>query len=113
MIESIFGNETTALIFLNIYHYGEIHTAAISRNTGKFPRAIINQLNNLEEKGLLVSKTVGKSRLYLFNGKSPYIKHLKEIIKITYDSLPIKLKENLFKESLRPRKKGRPVINEK
>lgn len=110
MIDKLFGNETLAMIFLNLYHYDEVYCALIERNTGIGSRAILNQLNKMEEVGVLISKVVGRSRLYQFNPKSPVIKPLKEIIKITYSNMNIKMKEKMFKERMRPRAKGKKVI---
>lgn len=64
----------------------------------------------MEEVGILVSRTVGKTRLYQFNPKNPVIKPLKEIIKITYSNLNVKMKEKMFKERTRPRAKGKDII---
>lgn len=110
MLETIFGSETTATILLNIYHYEEIHARAIARNMGKVHGGIVHQLDRLESGGLLVSKEIGRTRVYLFNPKSPYTNPVKDIIRITYDAMPIKVKEKLFQERTRPRAKGKEVI---
>jgi DNA-binding transcriptional ArsR family regulator len=110
MLEKIFGNKTIALVLLNIFHYGEIHARAIARNMGKVHRGIIQQLDRLEEASILVSREIGRSRVYQFNPKSPYTAPVKKIIEITYDAMPVKLKEEMFRERVRPRSKGKKVI---
>lgn len=110
MLDKLFGNETLALIFLNLYHYGEVYSALIEKNTGIASRPVLNQLNKMEEAGVLVSRVVGRTRLYQFNSKNAVIKPLKEIIKITYSNMNIKMKEKMFKERMRPRAKGKEVI---
>ena len=109
MLETIFGNETVATILLNLYHYDGIHARAIARNMGKVHGGIVHQLDRLEAGGLLVSKEIGRTRVYMFNPKSPYTALVKQIIQITYDSLPPKLKEKIFSEHSRPRAKGKPI----
>ncbi len=113
MLETIFGSETSAFILLNLYHYGEIHLRALARNMRKSPTAVAAQLNRLEDGGLLVSREVGRTRLYSFNKKSPYIDSVLKIIATTYEAMPIKLKEETFGERGRPRAKGKPVIKQK
>lgn len=113
MLETIFGNETTATILLNIFHYDGIHARAIARNMGKVHGGIVSQLDRLEAGGLLVSKEVGRTRVYSFNPKSPYTEPVKKIIQITYDALPVKVKEKIFLERTRPRAKGKPVLRAK
>ena len=81
MLEKIFGNETIAIIYLNLFHYGEIYSALIEKNSQIGSRAVLNQLNKMEEAGVLVSRSVRK-RLYHFNPKSPFVKAIKEIIEI-------------------------------
>lgn len=113
MLETIFGSETVAIVLLNIYHYESIHARAIARNMGKVHAGIVNQLDRLETGGLLVSKEIGRSRVYSFNPKSPYTAPVKQILQITYDALPVKVKAKIFQERTRPRAKGKPVINSK
>ncbi|OUR95694.1 hypothetical protein A9Q84_14430 [Halobacteriovorax marinus] len=110
MLDKLFGNKTLAMIFLNLFHYGEVYSGLIEKNTGKGSRAVLNQLSKMEEAGIFVSREVGRTRLYQFNRKSSFIKPLKEIINITYSNMSIKMKEEMFKERMRPRAKGKEVI---
>lgn len=110
MLDKIFGNETLAQIYLNLLHYGEVYSGLVEKNTGIGSRAVLNQLNKMEEAGVLVSREVGRTRLYQFNPKSAVVKPMKEIIEITYSNLSIKMKEKMFKERMRPRAKGKEVI---
>ena len=71
---------------------------------------VLKQLNKFELAGVLVSKEIGKSRLYSFNPKSAFTKPIKEMLKIVYDSIPIKEKEKIFNKRRRPRRKGKPTL---
>ena len=110
MLEKIFGNKTLAMIFLNLYHYGEVYSGLIEKNIDTGSRAILNQLSKMEEAGIFVSRSVGRTRLYTFNPKSPFVKPIKKIIEIVYSNLSIKQKEKMFKERVRPRAKGKEII---
>ncbi|MGZ3809435.1 MAG: hypothetical protein ACXVCE_15230, partial [Bacteriovorax sp.] len=63
-----------------------------------------------EEAGILVSKLVGKTRVYLFNQKSPATKPFMDLIKVYYDGLSLEDKEKIFATRRRPRRPGKPVI---
>lgn len=110
MLEGIFGNLTAEKVLLHIYHYGEIHASAIAKDYGVSVTPILNQLKRFELSGVLVSKTIGKSQVYMFNPKSPYMHLIKSIIKILYDSVHIEQRQILFKTRRRPRRKGKPIV---
>lgn len=111
MIEFILGNRTAERVLLHLYHYGEIHAAGIAGDYGVVVNPIRQQLERFEKGNILVSKMVGRTRVYLFNPKSPYVKPLKEILKITYEAIPLNERESLFGQRRRPREKGKKVIN--
>lgn len=110
MLKYIFGNATAERVLLHIYHYGSIHAAAIACDYGLAVTPILNQLERFEKAGILVAKMVGKSRVYSFNPKTPFVKPVKELLKIAYESIPLKEREIIFKTRRRPRSKGKPVI---
>jgi len=110
MLKYIFGNATAEKVLLHIYHYGSIHSAAIAEDYGTSATPIANQLERFEKASILVSKTIGRSRVFSFNLKSPLVKPIKELLKIVYESIPLKEKEIIFKTRRRPRQKGKPVI---
>ncbi|MBK8394666.1 MAG: ArsR family transcriptional regulator [Leptospiraceae bacterium] len=109
MLELILGNKTAERVLLHIYHYGEIHASAISSDYKIALTPILNQLNRFEMAGILISKEIGKARLYSFNPKSAFTKPMMNIIKIAYDNIPLENKEKIFKIRRRPRRKGKPV----
>jgi hypothetical protein len=111
MLEAIFGNRTAERVFLHIYHYGEVHARAIADDYGVVVNPIRSQIEKFENAGILVGKAAGRTRLYSFNKKSPFVKPLQELLKIAYESIPIEEREVLFAARRRPRKKGKPVLN--
>lgn len=113
MLKEIFGNNTAAFVLLHVYHHGEIHASAIASDMEVALSPIQNQLDRFERAGILVSKKVGRTRVYFFNMKSPVIKPFIELIKIYYESLPLTDHEKLFPTRRRPRTKGKPVIGRK
>ena len=110
MLEGIFGNQTAEKALLHIYHYGEIHASAIAKDYGIALNPIKGQLDRFEQAGVIASKEVGRTRLYFFNPKSVFLGPLKEMLKIAYESIPLKEREILFASRRRPRRRGKPVL---
>lgn len=110
MLEGIFGNKTAEKILLHIFHYGESHASAISTDFNLALNPIRQQLNRFEQAGVLISKEVGRSRIYSFNPKSPLVKPVKELIEMAYESIPLADRQNIFKTRRRPRRKGKPTL---
>jgi hypothetical protein len=110
MLEGIFGNKTAERVLLHVYHYGEIHASAIAQDYRIAVNPVKGQLDRFERAGILVSKEVGRSRLYFFNPKSVFLTPVKELLKIAYESIPLNEREKLFKSRRRPRRKGKPVL---
>jgi hypothetical protein len=110
MLEGIFGNKTAERVLLHIFHYGEIHASAIANDYKIALNPVKLQLHRFENAGVLVSKEVGRSRNYRFNPKSPLVTPLKELLKISYETIPLNERELIFGVRRRPRRKGKPVL---
>jgi hypothetical protein len=109
-LETLFGNRTTERILLHLFHYGEIHARGIARDYGAALTPFLRQLNRLEAAGVLASREVGRTRIYQFNPKSPYVTPLKKLVEIAYESIPLQEREKIFHVRRRPRRKGKPVL---
>jgi hypothetical protein len=110
MLNEIFGNESAARVLLHLFHYGDIHGAAIANDYGIALSPIQRQLERFERAGVIVSRLAGKTRSYSFNPKSPYSNLVKKIVEISYESIPISERETLFGVRRRPRAPGKRVI---
>ena len=110
MLENIFGNKTAEKVLLQLYHYGELHASGIAESAGSSLTPIKNQLERFEAAGILISKVMGRSRIYSFNPKSPLLKPVKELLKIAYDNISLTERQKIFALRRRPRRKGKPVL---
>jgi len=110
MLQGIFGNQTAEKVLLHVYHYGQIHASAIASDYGVALNPIKRQLERFELAGVLASKEVGRSRLYFFNPKSALQGPVRELIRIVYESIHLKEREQIFQVRRRPRRKGKPVL---
>ena len=109
MLEDIFGSKIAKQVLIHIYHNGESHASAIAEDFELALTSIIHQLERFERAGVLISKKVGRSRLYAFNPKSAYTKPIKTITEIAYEGIPLKERQRLFSNRRKPRRKGKPV----
>ncbi len=112
VLKELTGSKTAELCLLHLFHYGEGYGRAI---VDDFPKhvSLLNvqrQLEKLELAGILVSKTAGRTRMFTWNPKSPYVKPLKEIVKIQYESMSLEDRQELFTKRRRPRRKDKAVI---
>ncbi len=110
MLSKILGSETAAKIMLHLCHYGEIYPSAVAKDYRMSQSAVQKQFERFENAGILVSKLVGKTRIYFFNKKFPPTTPFMELVKIYYESLSLEDKEKIFATRRRPRRPGKPVI---
>ena len=108
-LEALFGNRTAALVMLYLFHYGEAYPTGVARDLGLAQSPVQRQLEKFEAAGLLVSKLVGRTRLYGFNPKQPATRMLKDLIQVYYEAIPLREREQLFGIRRRPRRRGKPV----
>lgn len=109
MLQGIFGNKTAEKVLLHIFHYGESHASGIAQDFDVALNPVIQQLDRFENAGVLVSKEVGRSRVYSFNPKSPLSRPIRELIEIAYEAIPLSERQKIFASRRRPRRKGKPV----
>ncbi len=110
MLDKILGSDIAMKIMLHLVHYGEIYPSAVAKDYELSLSGVQKQFQRFEEAGILVSKLVGKSRVYIFNKKSPTAKPFIELVKVYYDGLSLEDKEQLFAARRRPRRPGKPVL---
>ncbi len=110
MLEKILGSDIAMKIMLHLVHYGEMYPSAVAKDYELTLSAVQKQFARFEEAGVLVSKLVGRTRVYMFNKKSKAATKFYDLIKVYYDGLSVKDKEKIFSQRRRPRRPGKPVI---
>ena len=69
---------------------------------------ISKQLTKLENGGFLVSRPVGKARVYTWNERNPLVKELRSLLQATLEVLPDSQTQMYFRQRRRPRRKAKP-----
>jgi predicted transcriptional regulator len=95
MLESLFGNKSAEKVMLALYSQGELHASAIAKNYNTAVDPIKKQLEKFENSGFLISRLVGRSKLYRFNEKNPMINPLKDLLQIADQKKIKSLKINI------------------
>lgn len=109
MLESILGSVSNerVLIFLVAREQGYATEIARFFDTNLFP--IQRQLEKLESGGVLVSKTMGRTRIYSFNPRYPFLQELKTLLQKTLSFYPVEIRESLLMNRRRPRRRDKPL----
>lgn len=109
-IETLFGGQAAAKVLLFIENYGEGYASAIARTFEMPVSEVQKQLKKFEQVGILVSRTVGTSRMYTWNPRDPALNGLRQLLKSTLDyGIPADRLEKYFRQRRRPRRKGKPL----
>ena len=109
MLEPLLGstNAERVLIFILVRKEGYIRE--IARFFGSDPDSIQKQLAKLETGGILVSRPAGRTRLYSFNPRYPFLKELKALLEKALKFYPQEEQEQLLMNRRRPRRHGKPL----
>lgn len=70
---------------------------------------IQRQLDKLEAGQVLVSQTAGRTRLYAFNPRYPFLSELKSLLEKALSFYPEDVREALLMNRRRPRRRGKPL----
>jgi predicted transcriptional regulator len=109
MLRALFGSESSEriLIFINSREEGYASEITKFYNANLF--SIQQKLDKLEAGGILVSFTAGRTRLYSFNPRYPFLIELKALLMKALDYYPEEIKESLIMNRRRPRRRGKPL----
>jgi DNA-binding transcriptional ArsR family regulator len=110
MLDIILNSEIAMKVMFHMIHYGEIYPSAVAKDYELTLSAVQKQFARFEEAGVLISKLVGRTRVYSFNKKSKTAVKFYDFVKVYYDGLSLKDKEKIFSERRRPRRAGKPVV---
>lgn len=109
MLESLFGSTSCerVLIFLAARDEGYAREIATFYTTSLAP--VQKQLDKLEAGGLLASRTVGRTRLYVFNPRYPFLAELKALLTKALSFYDQDLQSRLLLDRRRPRRRAKPL----
>ena len=105
VLETLLGSTSCEQVLLFLLARDEGYPREIARFFCVDYRPIRNQLTKLEQGGILRSRPVGRTRLYSFNPRCPYLPELRGLLEKVMTFCPDDLKERLLMNRRRPRAK--------
>lgn len=109
MLSTILGSNEAekVLAFVTARDEGYAYQIAQFFNTNL--RGIQKQLERLEFGGVLVSKKVGRTRVYSYNPRNPLSDELNNLVTEAIRFYPVEIREKLTIRRERPRRLGKPL----
>lgn len=109
MLEGVFGNATAEKVLLYLEQYGEGYARGVADTYGDVTLSMVQrQLDRFERAGLLVSQLKGRTRLFTWNPRYPFLSQVRALLREALRALPESERRRYFAERRRPRRTGKP-----
>jgi hypothetical protein len=109
MLEPLLGSTNAERVLVFILARNEGYAREIARFFDADADSIQKQLARLESGGVLSSKSAGRTRLYSFNPRYPFLKELRTLLEKAMIFYSEKERESLLMNRRRPRRHGKPL----
>jgi len=109
MLQPLLGSESSERVLIFILARDEGYATEVARFFKTDLYGIQKQLEKLELGGVLVSHTAGRTRMYTFNPRYPFLDELVALLQKALSFYPDDMKEGLLMNRRRPRRRGKPI----
>ncbi len=109
MIESLLGSKNAERVLIYIFVREEGYAREIASFYEADLKSIQMQLDKFEKSGALASRTVGRTRPYVFNPRYPFLSELKSLLEKALSFYPAEEQEELKMNRRRPRASGKTL----
>ncbi len=109
MLQPLLGSKSSEKVMIFIAARGEGYAREISRFFGIALDPVQKQLDKLELGGILASEMKGKTRIYKFNPRYPFLGELKQILEKALSFYPEEERDQLIMNRRRPRRRGKTL----
>ncbi|MCK5912461.1 MAG: winged helix-turn-helix transcriptional regulator [Desulfuromusa sp.] len=109
MLESVLGSLNCERVMIYLVARDEGYAREIAKFFEVGLGSVQKQLEKLEKGGVIYSKKVGRTRVYAFDPRYPFLQELKALIKKVLTFYPEEMKELLLMNRRRPRRSGKPL----
>lgn len=111
MLEHLFGTAIIEKILFFILINDKCYPSQLQKTFNKPLYSFQRALDRLEKGGVIVCYKEGKTLLYQFNPRYPFLSELKALLRKSYEFLPKDIKEKYYEPVVRkrPRRRGKPL----
>ncbi len=109
MIETVLGSEYAEKVLMFIFIRGKGYASEIASFFGADLATIQNQLNKFERGGVLVSLSVGRTRVFTLNPAWVFLPELSALLEKAFSYYPPGEMERYKLDRRRPRRSGKPL----
>ncbi|MCP4749254.1 MAG: winged helix-turn-helix transcriptional regulator [Proteobacteria bacterium] len=109
MLDTLFGSRTAEMVFFYLLAYKKGYARRIASVFGMSLNSVQKQLLKFEKAGVLVSFLEGRTRIFQWNPRYPFLTELQALLEKAFQYLPEPEKSKYFKERTRPRRTGKPL----
>lgn len=107
MIETLLGSKNAERVLIYIFAREEGYAREIASFYQTDLKPIQLQLDKFEKSGVLVSRSVGRTRPYVFNPRYPFLNELKNLLEKALSFYPQEEQGELLMNRRRPRARGK------
>ena len=109
MLDVLLGSKSARAVLLFLQTYGEGYGREIAQTYGIRPVQVQNQLKKFEGGGWLVSRSVGRTRVYSWNRRNPLVAPLRQFLQAAIETLPDDEIRAYYRQRRRPRRAGKAL----
>ncbi len=111
MLEYLFSNKNVEKILIYLCLHGKANASELRAVFGSSLDPIQKTLRKLEEGGLLASFLEGRTRVFQWNPRYPFLKEIQALAEKAYEYLPSSIQKTQYQitKRKRPRKTGKPL----
>ena len=108
MLEILFGSRTAERVLMYLHVYESGYAASIASLFEISLSMVQKQLHKFEEGGILVSRKMGRTRMYEWNPRYAFLEELRSLLRRNLEFLPKSIRDQYFRGRSRPRRRGKP-----
>lgn len=111
MLESLFGNPVIEKVLFFLLINEKCYPSQLKKNFQSPLYSFQRALNRLERGGVIASQPEGKTLIYQFNPRYPFLIELRAFLKKAYNFFPEEIREKYYEpiSRKRPRRQGKPL----